>query len=203
MLQLLSKLKLYLASTALAVVLLSPAAQAEIQPNNMFPRVVFVTSMGNITVELNRDKAPLTVQNFLRYVEKAQYSQTIFHRIVPGFVVQGGGYDADFGDKPAYGKIPNESGNGLQNTYGTIAMARERDPHSATRQFFFNVADNESLNPSSRNWGYAVFGYVVAGDEVLQKLATVESLPYHEPTGWQDVPAEPPVLIRIEVVPQA
>jgi len=176
-------------------------AQAEIQPNNLFPRVKMVTSEGDIIVELNRDRAPITVKNFLRYVEKAQYNQTIFHRIVPDFVVQGGGYDASFEAKPTFETIVNESGNGLENKYGTLAMARERGPHTASRQFFFNLDDNSSLNPSPRRWGYTVFGHIVEGEDVLKQLAGLESMAYDEKTGWNDVPVEPPVLERIEIIP--
>lgn len=179
------------------------SVQAEIQPNNLFPQVKLVTSEGDIVIELNRDRAPITVKNFLRYVEKAQYNKTIFHRIVPGFVVQGGGYDAEFQAKPTFETIVNESGNGLENKYGTIAMARERGPHSASRQFFFNLDSNDSLNPSPRRWGYTVFGHIVTGEAVLEKLANVESMPYDEETGWSDVPVAPPVLERIEVIPAA
>lgn len=172
-----------------------------IQPDNLFPRVKMVTSMGTITVELNRLRAPLTVDNFLTYVAVGSYNETIFHRIEPGFVVQGGGYDADFTPRKTFNPIPNESGNGLRNGYATIAMARESEPHSATRQFFFNVGDNDSLDPGKK-WGYAVFGAVVAGEDVLEKMATLETTPYHELTGWGDVPLDPPVLQRIEIVPQ-
>lgn len=194
--------KLFISRLTLLVGLfVMTSANAEIQPDNLFPRVKMVTSVGDIVVELNRDRAPITVKNFLRYVEKARYNNTIFHRIVPEYVVQGGGYTEDFQDKPSFEQIVNESGNGLKNDYGTIAMARERAPHSATRQFYFNIDNNDSLNPSERRWGYAVFGKVVAGDDVLQKLAQTESLPYDDKTGWRDVPSEPPVLIRIEVVP--
>ncbi|CAI8158261.1 MAG: Peptidyl-prolyl cis-trans isomerase A [Pseudidiomarina mangrovi] len=178
-----------------------PAAQAEIQPNNPFPRVRMVTSMGDIVVELNRIKAPLTVANFLQYVEIGSYDNTVFHRIIPEFVVQGGGFDKDFNLKPERPPVVNESGNGLANVRGTIAMARSSDPHSATRQFYFNVADNASLDPSSRRWGYAVFGWVVEGDEVLQNMAALATTPYHDITGYPDVPIEPPVLIRIDVLP--
>lgn len=195
-------LKLLITRLTLVVGLFAmTSATAEIQPDNLFPRVKMVTSVGDIVVELNRDRAPITVKNFLRYVEKAQYNNTIFHRIVPEYVVQGGGYTEEFRDKPSFEQIVNESGNGLKNDYGTIAMARERAPHSATRQFFFNIDNNDSLNPSDSRWGYTVFGKVVAGDEVLQKLAQTESLPYDEKTNWRDVPVDPPVIIRIEVVP--
>lgn len=181
--------------------LASPTAQAEIQPNNPFPRVKMVTSMGDIVVELNRIKAPLTVANFLQYVEIGSYDNTVFHRIIPEFVVQGGGFDAEFNPKPERAAVVNESGNGMSNVLGTIAMARGSDPHSATRQFYFNVADNVSLDPSSKRWGYAVFGWVIEGEEVLQKMAALETTMAHEITGYPDVPLEPPVLIRIDVLP--
>lgn len=177
-------------------------SHAQIQPDNPFPRVKMVTSMGDIVVELNRDAAPLTVKNFFRYVKKAQYNNTIFHRLVPGFVIQGGGYDEDFQAKPSFEKIVNEAGNGLKNEYATIAMAREREPHSGTRQFFFNLNDNKSLNPDNGDWGYAVFGRIVEGLDVLEAMAELESQAYSDDIGWADVPVDPPVLKRIEVVPQ-
>lgn len=181
-----------------------PAATAvEIQPDNPFPRLRFVTTVGNLEIELDRYKAPVTVENFLEYVKAGSYNNTIFHRLVPGFVVQGGGYDEEFQAKTIFKKIPNESGNGLKNVYGTIAMARESDPHTATRQFFFNLNDNTSLDPSSKGWGYAVFGWIVSGEETLEKLGALESVPFDEETLWRDVPKEPPVLIRIEVVSQS
>lgn len=170
------------------------------QPDNLFPRVKFTTSAGDIVVELNRSRAPLTVENFLTYVQSGSYNETIFHRIIPGFVVQGGGYDVEFNERTMFKPIPNESGNGLLNQYGTIAMARMSEPHSATRQFYFNVNDNESLNPSSRRWGYTVFGSVVEGMEVLEQMATVET-GIHEQTGRPDVPKQPPVLLKVELLP--
>lgn len=177
------------------------SANAKVQPDNPFPRVKLETSLGDIVVELNRHRAPLTVENFLHYVDIGSYNNTIFHRIVPGFVVQGGGYDSELVPKKAGGPIANESGNGLKNKYATIAMARETAPHTATRQFFFNLDDNTSLDPES-GWGYAVFGVIVSGEEILEQLASVESLPYHAETGWRDFPKEPPLLIRAEVLPQ-
>jgi peptidyl-prolyl cis-trans isomerase A (cyclophilin A) len=186
---------------ALASCLAAPNGQAEIQPNNPFPRVKLVTSMGDIVVELNRLKAPLTVANFLQYVEIGSYNNTVFHRIIADFVVQGGGFDADFKAKAERPPIANEAGNGMRNVRGTIAMARSTNPHSATRQFYFNVNDNVSLDPSSKRWGYAVFGWVVEGETVLQQMTELETTAYHEPTGYPDVPVNPPLLIRIDVLP--
>ncbi len=180
--------------------LAAPLSAQEIQPDNPFPRVKFTTTHGEIVVELNRHRAPLTVKNFLKFVDIGSYNGTIFHRIVPNFVVQGGGYDEELQEKTKGSPIPNESGNGLKNKYGTIAMARETDPHTATRQFFFNVQDNPSLDPED-GWGYAVFGTIVSGYETLDKLAEVESQPFHAATGWRDYPTEPPVLIRAEILP--
>ncbi len=187
---------------AFSLLLSTVCIAEEIQPDNLFPKVKFVTTEGDIVVELDRIKAPLTVANFLQYVQAGSYNDTIFHRIIPGFVVQGGGYDKEFSAKTMFEPIFNESGNGLLNNYGTIAMARTNAPHSATRQFYFNVNDNESLNPSSRGWGYAVFGWVVGGEDVLEKLAAVETEFYHQQTGWPNVPKQPPVLKKIEIVPQ-
>ena len=180
--------------------LAAPAA-AEIQPNNPFPRVKMVTNKGDIVVELNRLKAPLTVANFLQYVEIGSYDNTVFHRVIPEFVVQGGGFDPEFNPKPERPPVVNESGNGMRNAFGTIAMARGSDPHSATRQFYFNVNDNASLDPSTSRWGYAVFGWVVEGEQVLTELSQVETTAQHEITGYADVPVEPLVLIRIDVLP--
>lgn len=184
------------------LVMLATVQAATIQPNNLFPKVRLITTEGDIVVELNRAKAPITVENFLQYVQAGSYNNTIFHRVIPGFVVQGGGYNENFEAQTMFEPIFNESGNGMLNNYGTIAMARVNDPHSATRQFYFNVNDNESLNPSSKGWGYAVFGWVVEGEAVLEKLAAVETEFYHKQTGWPNVPKNPPVLKKIEILPQ-
>lgn len=173
---------------------------SHIQPNNLYPRVQIETDLGTLIVELDRRRAPITVNNFLRYVEKGSYDNTVFHRIVPGFVVQGGGYDAEFNELPAFGQIFNESGNGLKNDMYTIAMAREDAPHTAKRQFFFNVIDNEFLNPG-RKWGYAVFGLVLEGAEVVDKLAQVETA-YNMELGWRDVPVENVMLKKIILLPE-
>ena len=130
---------------------------SQIQKRNGYPRVQFETSMGDFIVELNRRKAPITVNNFLRYTDKGMFNNTLFHRIIPGFVVQGGGYDLEFEEKIAFDPIFNESGNGMKNKMYSIAMARQSDPHSARRQFFFNMGENKSLDPG-RRWGYTVFG---------------------------------------------
>ena len=171
----------------------------EMIPDNLFPNIKLETSMGEIVVELNRMRAPASVNNFLRYVLEGEYNGTIFHRAMPGFVVQGGGYTKDFKEKTQYAQVCNESGNGLQNVTGTIAMARFEDPHSATRQFYFNMSDNSSLDPNSRSWGYTVFGEVISGMEVLEAIAEVET-GFSEGLNAEDVPLEPVLLIRATVV---
>ena len=170
-----------------------------IDPTNIYPQVKLETSMGIIIVELDRVKAPITVDNFLTYVVTGEYNNTIFHRIVEDFVVQGGGYDKDFIAKKTNDDIINESGNGLKNDIGTIAMAKESRPHTANRQFFFNVADNTSLNPGKR-WGYAVFGAIIEGEEVLEAMAKVKT-DYNEELAWDDVPLEPVILIKATLLP--
>lgn len=170
----------------------------EMIPDNMFPIVELETSMGVIEVELNRMRAPITSNNFLRYVLEGEYDGTIFHRVMPGFVVQGGGYTVDIEEKTLHENIFNESGNGLKNNTGSIAMARYDDPHSATRQFYFNMNNNTSLDPGSSNWGYTVFGVVVSGMEVLEEIAAVKT-GYSEALDAEDVPMVPVLLIKASV----
>ena len=170
----------------------------EMIPDNLFPVVELTTSMGVIEVELNRMRAPMTSNNFLRYVLEGEYDGTIFHRVMPGFVVQGGGYTVDIEEKTLHENILNESGNGLKNTTGSIAMARYDDPHTATRQFYFNMNNNTSLDPNSKNWGYTVFGMVVSGMEVLEAIAEVET-GYSEAMDAEDVPLVPVLLIKAKV----
>ena len=188
---------------SVAVTSLAHAAKksdgSHIQPDNYYPRVKIETSMGDIVVELDRRRAPITVNNFLRYVDKRSYEDTIFHRIVPGFVVQGGGYTTDFEGKSNFPAIFNESGNGLTNDLHTIAMARQNDPHTANRQFFFNVNDNESLNPG-RDWGYAVFGLIVEGEDVVDAMSEVET-EYSLVLNANNVPIEPIVIKKVTVLP--
>ena len=170
-----------------------------IDPDNLFPRVKLETSMGTIIVELDRIRAPITVDNFLTYVVRGEYNNTIFHRIVPDFIVQGGGYSQNFELKKVDNTIINESGNGLKNVIGTIAMAKENRPHTANRQFFFNVADNSSLDPG-RHWGYAVFGAIVEGQTVVDAMALVKT-DYNGEMGWEDVPIEPIILTKAILLP--
>ena len=166
------------------------------------PLVELETSMGNITIELNEEKAPKTVENFLNYVNSGHYEGTIFHRIIDGFMIQGGGMDAEMNEKATNAPVENEADNGLKNDKGTIAMARTQDPHSATSQFFVNVKDNDFLNHSGKNmqgWGYTVFGKVTSGMDVIEKMRGV-------PTGrfgmHADVPKEPVVINSAKVVSQ-
>ena len=139
-------------------------------------KVEMRTNMGNVVLELYPDKAPKTVENFLQYVEEGFYKNTIFHRVIPNFMIQGGGFDTTFKQKATRPPIQNEAANGLKNEVGTIAMARTRDPHSATAQFFINVASNEFLNyktPSQNGYGYTVFGKVINGMDVVHKIASI------------------------------
>ena len=177
----------------------SNAKDGAIDPDNLFPQVKLETSMGVIIVELDRIRAPITVDNFLAYVVSGEYNDTVFHRIMPAFIVQGGGYTKDFELKKVNGNIINESGNGLKNEIGTIAMAKENRPHTANRQFFFNVADNSSLDPG-RRWGYAVFGAIVEGQEVVDAMALVKT-DYNDEMDWEDVPIKPIMLIKASLLP--
>ncbi len=147
-----------------------------------------IAGMGVITLELDAEKAPQSTANFLAYVNKGHYDNTVFHRVIPGFMVQGGGFEPGMNQKPTGAPIQNEANNGLKNDAGTVAMARTSDPHSATAQFFINVADNGFLNhtaPSAQGWGYAVFGKVVAGTEVVKQI---EGLPTGRRGFHDDVP---------------
>jgi peptidyl-prolyl cis-trans isomerase A (cyclophilin A) len=171
----------------------------QVLPDNLFPSVRLQTSMGDVVVELDRRRAPLTVNNFLRYVTEGKYAGTIFHRVMPGFVVQGGGYTESIEERDTWAPIANESGNGLKNMPMTIAMARFDDPHSATNQFYFNLAANASLDPSPRSWGYAVFGQVVSGQDVVEAIAGVKT-GYHEFLEAEDVPLVPVKILSAAVV---
>ncbi|MBX9870817.1 MAG: peptidyl-prolyl cis-trans isomerase [Burkholderiaceae bacterium] len=186
---------LLLAATALFAV---SAVQAQ---GAAAPRVKLATSAGDIVLELQPAKAPKTVENFLAYVKKGHYNGTIFHRVIPGFMIQGGGFDKAMAQKPTEKPIENEATNGLKNDKYTLAMARTPHPHSASAQFFINVNDNAFLNhsaPTQQGWGYAVFGRVVEGQDVVDKITAV-------PTGnqgmHQNVPLTPVIINAAAVLP--
>lgn len=163
-----------LLSTCLLVMALSTSAHAA-EGN---PMVLMKTNMGDIKIELFEKEAPKTVANFLAYVKDGHYSGSIFHRVIPGFVIQGGGFDTDYGRQPtAHPPVYNESDNGLKNERGTLSMARTSDPHSATSQFFVNLSDNVPLDHRNGNWGYAVYGKVTEGMDVVDKIAAIPTGP--------------------------
>jgi len=169
------------------------------------PRVRVHTTAGSFVIELNRERAPLTVDAFLAYVKQGFYNGTIFHRVVQGFIAQAGGYTADYKLKPTKGQVFNESGNGLSNLRGTVAMARTNEPHSGTSQFYINLSDNVDLNPRPTRWGYAVFGRIVDDKEKDDGMRVVDDIG-HRPTGaagpfQQNVPVEPIVIETIELIP--
>ncbi|MBG22385.1 MAG: peptidylprolyl isomerase [Idiomarinaceae bacterium] len=161
--------------------------------------VTLHTNHGAIKLELYPEQAPKTVENFVRYVEEGFYAETLFHRVIKGFMIQGGGFNLEMVQKNTHDAIENEADNGLKNTKGTIAMARTQDPHSATSQFFINVADNDFLNfknESVGGWGYCVFGKVVEGMDVVDEIAQV----YTTQAGFhQDVPKDDVIIERAEV----
>ena len=162
--------------------------------------ILMTTTVGPMTLELDADNAPKTVENFLSYVSSGFYDGTIFHRVINNFMVQGGGFTADMEQKATLAPIENEANNGLKNAYGTIAMARTQDPHSATAQFFINVQDNDFLNHTGENmqgWGYAVFGKVTEGEDVLDKIRCVQT---GSQAGHQDVPVEPIIIESVTII---
>ena len=163
-------------------------------------RVLMKTLFGDITLELDGEKAPATVANFIEYAQSGYYDGTIFHRVINNFMIQGGSFDTEMQQKPTNAPIQNEANNGLKNNRGSVAMARTMDPHSATAQFFINVSDNDFLNFSGENmqgWGYAVFGQVVEGEDVLDKIRVV---PTGSQAGHQDVPTVPIVIESVTII---
>ena len=184
------------AKPAVASVPAAPSAAADAAP-----RVTLKTNMGNIVIELNRAKAPKSVENFLQYVNDKHYDGTVFHRVIPTFMIQGGGFTQDLSMKPTRAPVANEADNGLSNLRGSVSMARTNDPNSATAQFFINVVDNVNLNhfgkENGQTWGYAVFGKVISGMEVVDAIKIVERgakgpLP-------QDVPVSPVIILSAEL----
>jgi cyclophilin family peptidyl-prolyl cis-trans isomerase len=180
------------ALVSLLLLAVLPAATASAQA----PQVTLETNQGVIVLELAPEKAPATVANFLEYVKAGFYDGTVFHRVIDGFMIQGGGFTADLGKKDTRAPIKNESENGLSNSRGTIAMARTNDPHSATAQFFINTVDNSSgldHGKTAQVWGYAVFGKVTQGMDVVDKIAKVQT---SSKGGMQDVPTTPVVIVK-------
>lgn len=174
---------------------LAPAAHAQETIDTSAPRVRVETNVGSFVIELDRVRAPLTVENFLHYVTQGHYAGTIFHRVVPGFIIQGGGYTKNFELKPTDQNVFNESGNGLSNLRGTVGLARSTGPHSGNAQFYINLADNLNLNPRPTRWGYAVFGKVVEGMEVVNEIgerATGAAGPFD-----RDVPIDPVTIENV------
>lgn len=173
-------------------------AKSETKKGGKMTTVIMETSMGNIEIELNGEKAPNTTENFLKYVDSKHYDGTIFHRVIDGFMIQGGGMKEDMSEKSTGEPIKNEANNGLKNEIGTIAMARTNAPHSATAQFFINIADNKFLNhtgETERGWGYAVFGKVTSGMDVVNKIKGVATTNkgFHE-----NVPSAPIVIKSVK-----
>jgi peptidyl-prolyl cis-trans isomerase A (cyclophilin A) len=165
------------------------------------PQLEVKTSQGTLTIELYQDKAPKTVENFLQYARDGFFNGTIFHRVIPGFMIQGGGFTPDMKQKETRAQIQNEAKNGLKNETGTLAMARTMDPHSASAQFFINLKDNSFLDyPGRDGWGYAVFGKVVQGFDIVQKIATVQTT---NAGPHQNVPATPVLIESVKLLPAA
>lgn len=187
--------------TRLFVFLLSLIAATTAYAAN--PKVELKTSMGAVVLELYPDNAPKTVENFLQYVKDGHYDGTIFHRVIPGFMIQGGGFGANMQEKKTRPAIRNEAGNGLRNAVGTVAMARTADPHSATAQFFINVSENDFLDfksPDDKGYGYTVFARVTAGMDVVAKIVQV---PTATVGPHQNVPRQPVVIERARLLPEA
>ena len=181
--------------------LVTSAAGADAPAEPAADRVRVDTTLGSFVIKLETTRAPLTTANFLSYVKSGHYSGTLFHRVIANFVIQGGGYDDKFRLKDTQAGVANESGNGLSNKRGTVGLARSESPHSGNAQFYVNLTDNDDLDPTPLRWGYTVFGRVVEGLEVVDKIGRT-------PTGsvgpWsKDAPVEPVVIQRIEVLPAA
>ena len=160
-----------------------------------YPQIEIVTTSGTIVVELDRNRAPKTVENFLNYVESGAYIGTIFHRVIPGFVIQTGGYDVNLDEIETLPEIINESGNGLKNQRMSLGMARTNEPHSASSQFYINLNDNFSLDPMPTRWGYAVFGDVIDGFSVVDDIASNAT---QSTKGFQDVPLAPIIILEVK-----
>jgi peptidyl-prolyl cis-trans isomerase A (cyclophilin A) len=183
----------------IAVVALLASIGAAAQAQSPAPeRVRVTTNLGAFVIEVQRDRAPLTAENFINYVKQGFYTNTLFHRVIANFLIQGGGVTADFKPKPTFKPIPNEAGNGLKNLRGTVGLARAAGPHSGDSQIFINVADNADLDPLPTRWGYAVFGKVIEGMDVVDRISV-------SPTGAmgpfkQDSPLRPVIIEKVELI---
>ena len=167
-------------------------------PNETYPELTIETSVGKIVVELDRRRAPLTVNHFLHAVKSKSYDDSIIHRVISDYVIQTGAFKTDLSSIKSCGKIFNESGNGLSNDRGTLAMARFDEPHSAETSFYINLKDNTNLNPNKKSWGYTVFGYVVAGMDVVEKIAQVKTS-FNSQLEAKDVPVKPIQVISVRL----
>lgn len=168
-------------------------------PVNAATQVLVTTNMGEFTIQLDEEKAPISSANFLRYVNDGSYVDTIFHRVIPGFMAQGGGFNQEMTRRPSYQPIKNESTNGLKNMRATVAMARTQDPDSATRQFYINYENNSFLNAQGSQPGYAVFGKIVKGFSVIEKMASIPTTMIRS-MGMKDVPQQPIVIKAINII---
>jgi peptidyl-prolyl cis-trans isomerase A (cyclophilin A) len=193
----------------LAIVCLQPSSAAEKAADPKLapkpapvaaysPQLQVFTSMGNFTIELNVERAPLTVANILAYVDSGHYTNTLIHRAVANFVIQGGGFNADYTPKSAPLKVANESGNGLSNVRGTVGLARTSDPHGGNAQFYVNLNDNAALDPNATRWGYAVFGRVIDGMDVVDRIGNVATGAHGAIK--EETPLKPVVILKIERV---
>jgi cyclophilin family peptidyl-prolyl cis-trans isomerase len=184
---------------------MTPVPVQEVPVDKDHPEVKIETNFGDMVVQLDATRAPLSVQDFLTYVKERYYDGSGFYRVVPGFVIQGGDYTSDLKyHKPKHPPIPNESGNGLSNLRGSFAMARDSDPHSANATFYINLVDNRKLDPRPDRWGYAVFGQVVQGMDVADKIAAVAThsvKPANSPDTFNDVPVEPVKILKVSLLP--
>jgi peptidyl-prolyl cis-trans isomerase A (cyclophilin A) len=178
------------------LIAMTSIASATPQSKDDTTKVVMTTNMGNVTILLFEKESPVSVKNFLAYVDSGFYGGLTFHRVIPGFMAQGGGFMKNLAKRnPILAPIKNESDNNMKNDRGTLAMARTSDPHSATSQFFINVVDNSMLNISSQGWGYAVFGKVIEGMDVVDKIVAVKT---ETKNGMKDVPVEPVIIVSIK-----
>ena len=186
-------MKLQIKIIALVIIILSSAQL--VKASETYPQIEFTTTSGKFTVELDSNRAPTTVKNFLQYVESGFYVNTIFHRVIAGFVIQAGGFTVDLEEKKTLPEIINESGNGLTNQRMSLGMARSNNPHTASSQFYINVADNFSLDPMPTRWGYAVFGDVIDGFQIIDAIASNAT---QNMGGMQDVPVAPVIILDVK-----